>query len=305
MNYKLLQYKILREVNHRRILVGFIVSLIGIIGSDFIINLLIEKKMLNLGSSAIFEITFSPEVWLATLALVLGTLIIVISIASQETPRLIHLYLNNWLSILFMWFVTLSSCHAIFFTFIGNSIHRPGSALLNTFIFLPIAVLGSLPYIFFILNYSKMDHVIEVISNQLSKEFERIAFFSKAQLLKYDKITPTAHRSLLDKVNQLMDLFSFVEYHETKKSILRLLSHNLLVFIEKKEKNQFSDHVFVLTDEIKQDIGFSNYTSFQFQKMEKRKSFFEEKVLRELGSMYNQFIKNENFELASNCCSKI
>src|SRR5882757_1678507 len=43
-------------------------------------------------------INYAPEVWLALLAFVFGTLIIVISIASESTPKLIDLFVKDYKS---------------------------------------------------------------------------------------------------------------------------------------------------------------------------------------------------------------
>ena len=56
---------------------------------------------------------FSAEVWQALLGMILGTLILVISIASQSIPKLIDLYMKDLPSLLYVWFLIVSGMHAI------------------------------------------------------------------------------------------------------------------------------------------------------------------------------------------------
>ncbi len=297
------RYSIYNFINKNRILIGFIITTISLTGFDIVSNLLFNRFSTEQFKIAAFDIGFAPEIWLTILTLVLGTLIIVISIASQNTPRLIDLYLNNWTSILYMWFITLSSIHSVIFLLIESLLNRPASGLLNSFLLLPIALLSSLPYIFFILNYSKMDHVIGVINNQLSNAILKVEMYSKSRLIENQQVVRNSHFIILEKTNQLMDLFSYVDFKETKGAIIKHLSTTLEKYITLKSK--YNTNYFVLTEEIKQDISFSNYTQYQFLKMEKRQTFFEEKIFRIMGNIYNESLTNKNHELASDCCSKI
>ena len=54
------------------------------------------------GKFAEVDIGFAPEVWQAILAMVLGTLILVISIASQSIPKLIDLYMKDLTSLIYV-----------------------------------------------------------------------------------------------------------------------------------------------------------------------------------------------------------
>ncbi|MDH5609205.1 MAG: hypothetical protein OEY56_06975 [Cyclobacteriaceae bacterium] len=296
-------YRTFLAISHNRKTVGFILSVSLILLLDLLLNGIFHAIAGTHRAILTFDIGFAPEIWLSVLTLVLGTLIIVISIASQDTPRLIDLYLNNWPSIFFMWFIALGSSHAVFFVLFENVFHRPSSELLNTFILLPIALLSSLPYIFFILNYSKIDHVITVIDDQLNEEIDHAIWLTSTQLLPDTRLIIKSHIHLLEKVNQLMDLFSYVEYNESKEAIVKKFSKTLERYIH--DKNKIAETYFTNSEAIASDISFANYTLFQFQKMEKRQSFFEEKMLRVLGNCYNEYIKHQNYELASDCCAKV
>ena len=59
------------------------------------------------------DMGFSAEVWQALLGMILGTLILVISIASQSIPKLIDLYMKDLPSLIYVWFLIVSGMHAI------------------------------------------------------------------------------------------------------------------------------------------------------------------------------------------------
>ena len=67
------------------------------------------------GGFAELDIGFAPEVWQALLGMVLGTLILVISIASQSIPKLIDLYMRD---------ITESALHLVFNYFWRACINR-------------------------------------------------------------------------------------------------------------------------------------------------------------------------------------
>ena len=58
------------------------------------------------------DLTFAPEIWGGVLATVLGTLIIVIAIAAESTPKLMDLFVRDWISLIFIWFLILASIHS-------------------------------------------------------------------------------------------------------------------------------------------------------------------------------------------------
>lgn len=54
-----------------------------------------------------FDTGFAPEVWLSVIGLTLGTLIIVISIAAQNIPKITELYMQDWTSLIYVWCLVL------------------------------------------------------------------------------------------------------------------------------------------------------------------------------------------------------
>ena len=94
------------------------------------------------------EISFIPELWLALIALTLGTLIIVISIAAQNIPKISELFMQDWVSLLYIWFLIIANTHAIYIQLCQDSgAVFIASRLLNLYIFLPLSILLALPYI--------------------------------------------------------------------------------------------------------------------------------------------------------------
>lgn len=302
MKFKLVIFKFVLLLSKHRILTGFFISFLVLIVLDLFFNGVFENFNLE---ETLFadQIGFAPEVWLSVLSLVLGTLIIVISIASQGTPRLIDLYLNNWPSIFYIWFIVLSSVHSILYIMFAVFENRVSSGFLNSYLLLPIALLGSLPYIFFILNYSKVDNVIQVLYLQVKSRLHIVSKISKLGLLENKEVVSVMQKVVLEKINQLTALFYFVGYNESKQIVLDYLIRSLLFYAEGKK--EIDSRFFFISGEIRQDLAFSNYIEYQFQKMEKRQSFFEEKILKEVGLIYNSFLEQKNYGLASSCCAKV
>lgn len=53
-------------------------------------------------------INYAPEVWLSLLAFVFGTLVIVITIAAESTPKLIDFFVSDYRSRFYIWVITFS-----------------------------------------------------------------------------------------------------------------------------------------------------------------------------------------------------
>ena len=93
-------YRFIEFVDERRSSASFFFILIGVVLFDIIFNNFLFEPYVSLvetlsgvqpGKFTEVDIGFTPEVWQALLGLVLGTLILVISIASQSIPKLIDL----------------------------------------------------------------------------------------------------------------------------------------------------------------------------------------------------------------------
>ena len=69
---------------------------------------------MNITNIQQIELNFSPEVWAAVIALVLGTLIIVIALAAENNPELMDIFVKEWTNLIFVWFLILSSLHSVY-----------------------------------------------------------------------------------------------------------------------------------------------------------------------------------------------
>ena len=150
----------------------FIVVLIGVLASDIlfhiyfpsIVNFLEGQFSIVLSDHESIDLGFAPEIWGGVLAMVLGTLIIVVAIAAESSPKLMDLFVKDWLSLIYVWFLILASLHAMVIMFYVEPLNRVSSIVLNTYVYLFIASIFTLPYIFYILLYSKTSNVVTTIS---------------------------------------------------------------------------------------------------------------------------------------------
>jgi hypothetical protein len=243
---------------------------------------------------------FAPEVWLGVLGLVIGTLIIVISIASQSTPKLIDLYIKDRISLLYVWFLTLASAHNIVLQFYAaaGAQYRESSILLNTYFFLPLAVLFAIPYILYILRYTKTSNVIEKIFRENVFLIKKISNPSSHRLFLTTSIRERIHAELFESMNQLDDLLQYVEFKEPKGDILNKMGDSVRLYIS--QKNKYPDSFYEISDKIKEDISFKTMRG-QMEDLIESKTFYEQKVFRLWGNAYIDLINEGSFDLASLC----
>lgn len=246
------------------------------------------------------SIDFAPEVWFSLLGLVLGTLIIVISIASQSTPKLIDLYIKDQRSLLYIWFIAIAAAQNLwqqYFVSAGEMV-RETTVILNSYIYLPIALLLAIPYILYILRYTKTGNVIDRIYSENSKLLRRISQQSYYKLLKYPSIVSKYQFRIFETLNQMDDLLEYVAFKEPKGSIIHNISVSVQDFQEIKSK--LNPEFFKIGSKINSDISFKTLTG-QFKEMEETKTFYEQKAFRLLGNAYFKLIYNNDFDLASQC----
>ena len=144
-----------------RTIISFIIVLSVIIGTDMlfhwyfssIANFFNQNYNVDLTDPGMIALDFAPEIWGGVLAMVLGTLIIVIAIAAESSPKLMDLFVKDWLSLIYVWFLILASLHAVLIMFYVEPLDRVSSSVLNTYIYLFIGSIFTLPYIFYILLF--------------------------------------------------------------------------------------------------------------------------------------------------------
>ncbi|MFL2983093.1 MAG: hypothetical protein ACJZ12_01720 [Candidatus Neomarinimicrobiota bacterium] len=289
-----------------RTIISFLLVLIVIIGSDVLFhwcfssvaNFFSQNYNIDLTDPGMIALDFAPEIWGGVLAMVLGTLILVIAIAAESSPKLMDLFVKDWLSLIYVWFLILASLHAVLIMFYVEPLDRVSSSVLNTYIYLFIGTIFTLPYIFYILLYSKTSNVVTTISS-IIQEF---VLNMKKPMIKSAmddsmEVIEEYQKEIMGSLDQLDDLLAFTEFKETQTDIVREISEVIQIYI--KQKPNFNNRFFELTDTIKSNATFRTYTDPQYEEMSETKTFYEVKTFRLLGSSYIKMITNDRFDIAS------
>ena len=241
---------------------------------------------------------WAPEIWGGVLAMVLGTLIIVIAIAAESSPKLMDLFVKDWLSLNYVWFLIIASLHAILIMYYIEPLNRYSSVVLNSYVYLFLASIFTLPYIFYILLYSKTSNVVATISKIIqSYIYDMEKPMISMAMSDSNEVIEEYQKEIMGSLDQLDDLLSFTEFKETQTDIIRQIRTVIQLYI--KEKSKFNDEFFMLTPTIRNNATFRTYTDLQYQEMAETKTFYEVKTFRLLGSAYVKMITNDRFDIAS------
>ena len=289
-----------------RTILSFVLVLVVILLSDIlfhicfpsIVDILDTQFNITMTDHQNVPLDWAPEIWGGVLAMVLGTLIIVIAIAAESSPKLMDLFVKDWLSLNYVWFLIIASLHAILIMFYIEPLDRYSSVVLNSYVYLLLASIFTLPYIFYILLYSKTSNVVSTISRiiqeyifNMEKPIINMAMNDSSDVIEeYQK-------EIMGSLDQLDDLLSFTEFKETQTDIIREISTVIQLYI--REKAKFNDKFFMLTPTIRNNATFRTYTDMQYQEMAESKTFYEVKTFRLLGSAYIKMITNDRFDIAS------
>tara|TARA_B100000902_G_scaffold304170_1_gene292374 strand:+ start:118 stop:2265 length:2148 start_codon:yes stop_codon:yes gene_type:complete len=257
-----------------------------------------NKLSIDLSNPDTIALDFAPEIWGGVIALVLGTLIIVIAIAAESSPKLMDLFVKDWLSLIYVWFLIIASLHAVLIMFYVEPLGRVSSSVLNTYIYLFIGSIFTLPYIFYILLYSKTSNVVSTISSII----QGFVLKMKKPMIKSAmddsiEVVDEYQREIMGSLDQLDDLLAFTEFKETQTDIIREISEIIQLYIT--HKSDFNDKFFDLTTTIRSNATFRTYTDVQYEEMSDTKTFYEVKTFRLLGSSYIKMITNDRFDIAS------
>lgn len=249
-----------------------------------------------------FLVEHSVEVWLGLLTLVLGTLIIVISIASQNTPKLIDFYVSDWISLFFTWSLVINAVLTLLVLGYGKS--DTSAFSYSTFevflvgVMLPLHYLLSLPYILYILKFSKTE-------NQVKRIYYRVQYLLHELNMQYqyniepkNKWIDLYQIQLINYINQMDELLDFIKLKESRDVIIRTLG-NLLVKYQ-IQKSQIPMVYFTMGESLKKDATMVTLFS-EFADINKNRIFLEQKIYRIIGNAYWRLIQEEEFELANRC----
>ncbi|MBF0350855.1 MAG: hypothetical protein HQM11_07465 [SAR324 cluster bacterium] len=295
-----------------RLLSSFIMVLFLLVVTDEIFHLWLFPHYVHLLEHLFFikpehlnmvDLGYAPEVWLSLLGTVLGTLIIVISIASQSIPKLIDLYMEDRPSLFYVWFLILSVGHAIFVKIYAEiGIDRQSSRILNIHFMLTFSAIVAFPYIFYILKYTKPSNVINRILSSQGLMLNSLTQPRLEALLDIPKMVEEYQYWLFESMNQLDDLLEYVAFREPKADIIQGINNNLSQYIPLKK--QINPAFFKVSPRVRSDISFKTMIG-QFGDMEKSGTFLEQKCFRLLGNVYIKLIERGEFDLASLCASQM
>ena len=289
-----------------RTFISFIIVFLVIIFSDIIfyinfpivIEFLQNKFSISISDHENIDLGFAPEIWGGVLAMVLGTLIIVIAIAAESSPKLMDLFVKDWLSLNYVWFLIIASLHAVIIMFYVGPLGRVSSVILNIYVYLFIGSIFTLPYIFYILLYSKTSNVVSTISNIIQSFINNMKKPMISSAMNHDiEVVGEYQKEIMGSLDQLDDLLAFTEFKETQTDIIREISDVIQLYI--KEKSFFNPNFFNLTPTIRSNATFRTYTENQYEEMASTKTFYEVKVFRLLGNSYVKMIQNDRFDIAS------
>ena len=300
----LLSY-ILNTFNKNRSLSSLVIVFIGLLCSDIIFhyfypNIISQiEHLFGLGQEThdAVDLTFAPEIWGGVLATVLGTLIIVIAIAAESTPKLMDLFVKDWISLLFIWFLILASIHSTIIMYYFGPMERISSVILNTYIYLPISSMLSLPYIFYILLYSKTDNVIKKLYSLNINDINRLKNKSIHIAMTDHKVVEHYQYQLMSTIDQFDDLLEYISFKEAQTEIIRRVGDTVKVYME--NKNFIDPKFYTSTNTIRNNPTFRTYVDHQYKELEDRTTFYEVKSFKMMGNAYIRKMENGEYELAS------
>jgi hypothetical protein len=313
MNNKLTIFfsKIVSLINKNRLLASLFFVFFVVISSDFMFHyfypniVLLLDNLFGLGKETheSIDLTFAPEIWGGVLATVLGTLIIVIAIAAESTPKLMDLFVRDWVSLNFIWFLILSSIHATVIMYYFGPLERLSSVMLNTYIYLPVSSMLSLPYIFYILLYSKTDNVIKKLYTLNLEDINRLK--NKSIHLSMNDIEVVEHYQyqLMSTIDQFDDLLEYISFKEAQTEIIRRVGDTVKAYM--RNKNFYDSRFFSATNTIRNNPTFRTYVEHQYKDLEDRRTFYEVKAFKMMGNAYIRKMENGEYELASLIVSEV
>ena len=303
--------KILNLINKNRSLASLIIVFFIIIGSDFLFHqfypLVIStlEYFFDLGKDthSAVDLTFAPEIWGGVLATVLGTLIIVIAIAAESTPKLMDLFVRDWVSLIFIWFLILASIHSTIIMYYFEPMERLSSVMLNTYIYLPLSSMLSLPYIFYILLYSKTDNVIKKLYSLNIDDIKRLKNKPIHLAMNDVKVIEHYQYQLMSTIDQFDDLLEYISFKEAQTEIIRSVGDTVKEYM--RNKTSYDLRFFSATGTIRNNPTFRTYIEHQYKDIEDRKTFYEVKAFKMMGNAYIRKMENGEYELASLIANEI
>ena len=301
----------LNLINKSRSLASLLIVFFVILISDSLFHqlypqiiLLLEQFFdINKEAHSAVDLTFAPEIWGGVLATVLGTLIIVIAIAAESTPKLMDLFVRDWISLIFIWFLILASIHSTIIMYYFEPMDRLSSVMLNTYIYLPLSSVLSLPYIFYILLYSKTDNVIRKLYSLNIADIKRLKQKPIQLTMNDSRVIEHYQHQLMSTIDQFDDLLEYISFKEAQTEIIRRVGDTVRVYM--MNKDFYDPKFFTATYTIRNNPTFRTYVEHQYKDIEDRKTFYEVKSFKMMGNAYIRKMENGEYELASLIANEI
>ena len=301
----------LNLINRNRSLASLLIVFFSILISDSLFHQLYPQVILfleqffdiNKEAHEAVDLTFAPEIWGGVLATVLGTLIIVIAIAAESTPKLMDLFVRDWISLIFIWFLILASIHSTIIMYYFEPMDRLSSVMLNTYIYLPLSSVLSLPYIFYILLYSKTDNVIRKLYSLNIADIKRLKKKPIQLAMNDSRVIEHYQHQLMSTIDQFDDLLEYISFKEAQTEIIRRVGDTVRVYM--MNKDSYDPKFFTATDTIRNNPTFRTYVEHQYKDIEDRKTFYEVKSFKMMGNAYIRKMENGEYELASLIANEI
>ena len=299
-------YRLIAYADARRSIAAFIFILLAVIVCDNLFNNFLFEPYVRLvetlsgvkpGGFAELDVGFAPEVWQALLGMVLGTLILVISIASQSIPKLIDFYMKDIRSLLYIWFLIISGGHALIIKIYGEiGLVREPSRVFNTHFLLTICSIIAFPYIFYILRYTKPTNIIDRIYKENMKKIRDLTSKRSHSLAHIPEVVEQQQYSMFESLNQLDDILEFIDFKEVKADIISDMSRTIQNYILLKP--EIHRDFFKVSPKVRTDISFKTMVG-QFEEMELNQSLYELKCFRLLSNNYIKLMEQGEFDLSS------
>ena len=306
VSFSFFLYRLIAYADARRSISSFLFILFVVVISDIIFNIylfvpyteLIESiSGVNPGGFEELDVGFAPEVWQALLGMILGTLILVISIASQSIPKLIDIYMKNVPSLLYIWFLIVSGGHALIIKIYGEiGLVREPSRIFNTHFLLTICSIIAFPYVFYILRQTKPTNIINRIYNTNMDQITALTSKRNRALAHIPDVVEHQQYTIFEALNQLDDILEFSSFKELKADIVHDMSMTLQNYI--RLKKNIAPAFFNVSPKVRTDISFKTMVG-QFGEMERNQSFYEQKCFRLLGNVYIRLLEHGEFDLSS------
>ncbi|HIB31861.1 MAG TPA: hypothetical protein EYO45_01965 [Candidatus Marinimicrobia bacterium] len=298
-------------INRHRSITALLAVIIGVLLTDILFHYfypsiaiwLDQQFGIGIDDHQKVDLTFAPEIWGGVLATVLGTLIIVIAIAAESTPKLMDLFVKDWLSLIFIWFLIIASIHAIIIMYYFESLERISSVILNTYVYLPLSIVYSLPYIFYILLYSKTDNVIKKLYSLNVNDIKRLGKRSVRISMQDTNVIEHYQYLLMATIDQFDDLLEYISFKEAQTEIIRRVGDTVCIYMEYKKS--FNPNFFTATQTVRLNPTFRTYVENQYKELEERQTFYEVKSFRMMGNAYIRKMDNGEYELASLIVSEV